>query len=357
VANEDGLEPNRPAEEMRAQRPAQGGETRPRRAARSEETPDMAEQAAQLFEVAPGITGIDTRMVGRSKVTAAYLVSAERPALIETGPSRSIGAVEEGLDAIGIGRESLAHVVVSHIHLDHAGGAGDLLSRYPNATLWAHERGVPHLADPTRLLASTIRAYGEDRVASMFGAPRPVPAERLRPLSEGTQLDLGGRVLEVMNAPGHARHEVFVRDRDTGALFTGDGFGVLLPDVGILRPAAPPPEFDLELATDSIRRACQGGPSMLVFSHFGAVHDVEETCELAVDRLHAWTDAVRRALQDRAKPADVADVAEVLRESTAGETEAAAAAGLDVGRYEFLSSYELNAAGILRYLTQRAAGR
>jgi glyoxylase-like metal-dependent hydrolase (beta-lactamase superfamily II) len=314
--------------------------------------PDTEHPAAELFDVGPGITGIDTRMVGRSKVTAAYLIAADRPALIETGPARSVAAVEKGLDALGIRPEDLAHVIVSHIHLDHAGGAGDLLERYPNATLWAHERGVPHLADPTRLLASTIRAYGEDRVASMFGPPRPVRAERLRPLTEGVEVDLGGRVLEVMDAPGHAGHEVFVRDRDTGALFTGDGFGVLLPDVGILRPAAPPPEFDLELATQSIRRACADGPSMLVFSHFGAVHDVQETCDLAIERLHAWTDAVRAVLTERTEPADVA---EVLREATAEESEAAMAAELDIGRYEFLSSYELNAAGILRYLTKRAA--
>jgi hypothetical protein len=90
-----------------------------------------------------------------------------------------------------------------------------------------------------------------------------------------------------------------------------------------------------------------------VFSHFGAVHEVEETCDLAIERLHGWTDAVRRALQNRVEPAEVDDVAEVLRAFTAGETEAAMAAGLDVGRYEFLSSYELNAAGILRYLTKR----
>jgi glyoxylase-like metal-dependent hydrolase (beta-lactamase superfamily II) len=315
---------------------------------------DTEDRAAEVFDVGPGITGIDTRMVGRSKVTAAYLIVADRPALIETGPARSVAAVQKGLDALGVGREDLAHVIVSHIHLDHAGGAGDLLDRYPNATLWAHERGVPHLADPTRLLASTIRAYGEERVASMFGSPRPVPAGRLRPLGDGAEIDLGSRVLEVMDAPGHAGHEVFVRDRDSGALFTGDGFGVLLPDVGILRPAAPPPEFDLELATESIRKACGDGPSMLVFSHFGAVHDVEETCDLAIERLHGWTDAVRRVLRERVEPAEVEDVAEVLRESTAGETEAATAAGLDVGRYEFLSSYELNAAGILRYLTKRA---
>jgi glyoxylase-like metal-dependent hydrolase (beta-lactamase superfamily II) len=313
--------------------------------------------SAEFFDVGPGITGIDTQMVGRSRVSAAYLIAADQPTLIETGPARSIAAVERALDALGVGPEDLAHVIVSHIHLDHAGGAGDLLKRFPNATLWAHERGVPHLADPTRLLASTIRAYGEGRVASMFGSPRPVEAERLRPLTDGVEVDLGGRVLEVMDAPGHAGHEVFVRDRDTGALFTGDGFGVLLPDVGILRPAAPPPEFDLELATHSIRRACADGPSMLVFSHFGAVHDVQETCDLAIERLHAWTNAVREALQERTEPAVVEDVAEVLREATAGETEAAMAAGLDVGRYEFLSSYELNAAGILRYLTKRAGGQ
>ncbi len=302
-----------------------------------------------LFEAAPAITGIDTLMAGRAMVTSAYLVHARMPALVETGPSACGAELVAALSEAGIGPRDLAHVVVSHIHLDHAGGAGALSGVFPNATIWAHERGAPHLADPTRLVASTIRTYGEERVAGMFGPTLPVPGDRLRALSDGTEIDLGDRVLVAFDAPGHASHEIFLVDRSSGALFTGDGFGIVLPDVGVLRPATPAPEFELDLAVASIRRIQEERPSRLLFSHFGPVGAVDETCDLAIERLYGWTNVVRDALEAGTPPERAADA---LRAATAGETVAATAAGLDIGRYEFLSSYDINAGGIVRYLTK-----
>jgi glyoxylase-like metal-dependent hydrolase (beta-lactamase superfamily II) len=303
----------------------------------------------RTFEVAPGITAIDTGMGGRSKLTASYLVHAERPTLVESGPSSCGPTLREELAGLGIGAQDLAHVVVSHIHLDHAGGAGKLLRSFPGATFWVHERGAKHLADPERLVASTVRTYGAARVAELFGAVEAVPAERLRTLNEGAVIDLGDRSLTALDAPGHASHELFILDSASGALFTGDGFGVSLPDVGVLRPATPPPEFDLELAVASIQRVRDLQPSRLVFSHFGALTDVEATCDLAVDRLRAWTDTVREALVRGVAPEAIPAA---LRAATADETRVALEAGLDIGRYEFLSSYEMNAAGIVRYLAK-----
>lgn len=303
----------------------------------------------RTFEVAPGITAIDTGMGGRSKLTASYLINAVRPALVESGPTSCGPTLREELAGLGIGAQDLAHVVVSHIHLDHAGGAGKLLGSFPGATVWVHERGAKHLADPERLVASTIRTYGAAKVAELFGTVEAVPAERLRTLNEGAVIDLGDRTLTALDAPGHASHELFLLDPASGALFTGDGFGVWLPDVGVLRPATPPPEFDLELAVASIRRARDLRPSMVVFSHFGARTDVAATCDLAVERLRAWTDTVREALARGDAPDAVPDA---LRAATVDETRAALAAGLDIGRYEFLSSYEMNAAGIVRYLVK-----
>ncbi len=288
-------------------------------------------------------------MAGTARITAAYLVRAERPALIETGPGRCAPAVCETLGALGIGREDLAHVAVSHIHLDHAGGAGAIASAYPRATIWVHGRGAPHLADPARLVASTIRTYGADHVAATFGAVEPVPNDRLQVMEEGTVIDLGERTLRVMEAPGHASHEVFLIDSATGALFTGDGLGTYLPELAMLRPAAPAPEFDLELAVQSIRRAQAVEPPCLVFSHFGPAPSVEATCELAIERLYAWTAAVREALEGGTPPDRIESS---LRTATASETESAASAGVEPARYEFLSSYGPNAAGIIRYLSK-----
>lgn len=307
--------------------------------------------SVHTFDVAPGIVGIDTQMAGRFGVTASYLIQAAHPALIESGPSSCGPALLEALDSLGVGPMDLATVVVSHIHLDHAGGAGALLSHFPAATVWVHERGAGHLMEPERLVASTIRTYGADYVARMFGPVAAVPMDRIRPLSDGTVIDLGDRALSAIDAPGHAGHEVFLAESVSGAMFTGDGFGVFLPDVGVLRPATPAPEFDLELAVRSIRRAQMARPSALVFSHFGPTTAVDETCDLAVERVQSWTAAVQRGL-DAGVPPD--EMEGVLRTETSGETEAALAEGLDVGRYEFLSSYQMNAAGIVRYLTKRA---
>jgi glyoxylase-like metal-dependent hydrolase (beta-lactamase superfamily II) len=309
----------------------------------------MDQPLRRTFEAASGITAIDTMMVGRAGVTAAYVIDAPAPALVETGPSASLPALLSALDELGVGPNDLAHVIVSHIHLDHAGGAGALLEHFPRATVWAHHRGAPHMADPARLVASTIRSYGEEAVRRMFGPVAPVPAERLRGLADGDRIELGGRSILAIDAPGHSNSELFLVDSATGALFTGDGFGILLPDVGILRPAAPAPEFDLEHAVASIRRVQATAPSVLLFSHFGPAPDVQGVCDTAVERLKQWTDAVRIALQRGVEPAAIADV---LRELTAKETRTAMEAGLDVARYEYLSSYELNAGGIVRYLTK-----
>jgi glyoxylase-like metal-dependent hydrolase (beta-lactamase superfamily II) len=301
------------------------------------------------FEVAEGIRAIDTSMFGRPRLTSAYLVQAEEPALVETGPSTSVESVREGLETLGIGPDDLAHIVVTHIHLDHAGGAGTLAPHYPSATVWVHERGAPHLADPDRLVASAARIYGEERLRTLFGPVRPVPAERLRAVNDGDAIELGGRRLSVLYTPGHAGHHVALLDSDTWGVFVGDALGVFLPDVGVLRPATPPPEFDLELAVASVERIRNARPSRILFSHFGPSNDVAELCERSIDRLRRWTAAVARALGDTDH---LPDVVAALQASTAS-LDVAAEHERDSVRYEFLSSYEMNAMGIMRYLQRR----
>ena len=305
---------------------------------------------AITFPVADGITAIDTMMVGQEQVTSAYLLDADEPALIETGPTTSLRSVLDGLEALGVGPEGLAHIVVTHIHLDHAGGAGALAPHFPLARVWVHERGAPHLAEPTRLVASVARVYGEDAMTSMFGPVIPVPTDRLRSVTDGDQIALGGRALDVIYTPGHASHHVCLVDSTTGALFTGDALGVFLPDAGVLRPATPPPEFDLELAVGSIQRIETIGPALLMFSHFGPARDVSTLCALAVERLQAWTRYVEEALADST---DLEAVTGYLEARTRGEFRDAFQRGVTPERYEVLSGVRMNAMGIMRYL-QRA---
>jgi len=305
------------------------------------------------FEAASGIRGIDTIMCGREKATSAYLVEADEPALVETGPTTSLTPVLEGLAALGVGANDLAHIVVTHIHLDHAGGAGALSPHFPKAAVWVHERGAPHLADPTKLVASAARIYGDEMLRSMFGPVEPVARERLRSLTDGDTIRLGNRTLEAVYTPGHASHHMCLLDDATRSIFVGDALGVFLPDVRIVRPATPPPEFDLELAVQSIGRVVERSPSRLLFSHFGPADDVTELCRVAVQRIEGWAEIVEHALTETE---DVVDVVRILKEQTTGEM----AIGSDLtpaevrDRLEVLSSYEMNALGLMRYLKKRS---
>lgn len=309
----------------------------------------------ELIEVADGITAIDTVYGGRERYTAAYLVRAREPLLIETGPTTSHAHVVAGLDRLGVGPGDLAHVAVTHIHLDHAGGVGAIASAYPGATVWVHEAGARHLADPERLVASATRIYGDETMATLFGPVDPVPADRIRTLGDGGMIELGDRAVQALATPGHAKHQVALVDDSTGAVFTGDALGIHPPDVPVVRPATPPPDYDLELALGSIERirvAARGG-GLVLFAHFGPVREVDRICDLAAVRFRAWTDAVERAV-DRGD--DLDRIVEILREEAIRDVDTGAGADLDLARLETLSSVRMNALGILRYLELRRRG-
>jgi glyoxylase-like metal-dependent hydrolase (beta-lactamase superfamily II) len=237
-------------------------------------------------------------------------------------------------------------VVLTHIHLDHAGGVGALSERFPQATVWVHERGARHLADPERLVASATRIYGDERMGELFGPVAPVPAQRIRSLADGDVIDLGDRTLSAAATPGHAKHHVALLDSRSGAVFTGDALGIHPPDLAVLRPATPPPDYDLELAVASIERIRSLAGEVVLFSHFGPVREVDRICDLAVRRFREWTEAVRRAMEGTEDLDEIVAALEieVRRDAATGST-----ADLDLGRLEVLSSVRMNAMGIIRY--------
>jgi glyoxylase-like metal-dependent hydrolase (beta-lactamase superfamily II) len=306
------------------------------------------------FDVQPGIVAIDTFFGGRQRYTAAYLLTADRPTLVETGPTTSVEPVAAGLARLGIGPDDLANIVLTHIHLDHAGGVGRLRDRFPSAMVFVHERGAPHLADPTRLVASATRLYGETQMAALFGPVDPVPAERLSALNDGDRIDLGGRELLVDHTPGHAPHQVALTDTATGAVFTGDALGVHVPDLPVLRPATPPPDVDVEAAVDSIERIRARARSVLLFAHFGPINDVDATCDLAIARIRGWAAAVRDELRRTDDPDEI--VARLEQEARRDiETGAEATLDLEIleDRLRLLSSVRMNVLGLMRYWRKR----
>jgi glyoxylase-like metal-dependent hydrolase (beta-lactamase superfamily II) len=307
-----------------------------------------------VFEVADGVTAIDTLMGGRERYTAGYLLDAEQPTLIETGPGTSVEPVTDALAGLGIGPRELAHVVVTHIHLDHAGGAGAIAERFPSASVWVHERGAPHLADPTRLVASAARVWGQREMREVFGPTRPAPADRIHALHDGDAIELGGRRLDVLDTPGHASHHVALVDSRTGAVFTGDALGIHVPDLPVLRPATPPPEFDLERYVASIEAIRRHARSILLFAHFGPLFDVEGTCDLAIRRARAWTEVVGEAMRETEDPEELAAR---LEETALHDIHTGAEATLDLemleDRLRLLSSIRMNAQGIARYWRRR----
>jgi glyoxylase-like metal-dependent hydrolase (beta-lactamase superfamily II) len=302
--------------------------------------------------VADGITCIDTVLAGEPAFNAVYLIHGRSPTLVEAGPGADVPVVMEALASLGVGPGDLAHIVVTHIHVDHAGGSGALARSFPSATVWAHERGTPHLADPTRLLVSTARTYGADRMLALYGETQPVPADRLRPVADGDRIPLGDRALDVLATPGHASHHVAFQDDRTGALFTGEAIGSHLPWADAYRPALPPPETDVELAIESIEKIRGRAPTSLLTSHFGPVADPDEGCDRGAERIKAWSDAVRAALE--ADPsATVEDVTAILRERASREFLADSGRPIDLARYDVIGSIGMNAAGLIRYWRKR----
>ncbi|GAA3726937.1 MBL fold metallo-hydrolase [Salinactinospora qingdaonensis] len=241
------------------------------------------------------IFAIDTKMAGYETITSSYLIRTERPCVIETGTAGSAPVLRDALATLGIGGSDLATVVVTHIHLDHAGGIGDIASMFPNAELVVHERGARHLADPSRLMRSARMVWG-DHLDTLFGEMRPTEATRIRAITTDDEINLGaGRRLTAHYSPGHAKHHVSLVDSDTGDLYVGDAAGVYNPYTADIRPATPPPDFDLATALESLRLFTDIGPQRLMFSHFGAVDEVEATLERSVAELHAWVETVREA--------------------------------------------------------------
>ncbi len=248
-------------------------------------------------EVAAGVILIDTMLGGKAGANASYLLMGERPFVIETGPARAWPRLSQALVELGVGPGELAGVVVSHVHLDHAGAAGEFARNYPNALIYVHPVGARHLADPSKLVSSARRVFGS-RLDELFGEPLAVPEAQLAIAENGAAIELGGgRRLEVLHAPGHAKHHLVVVDSESGTLFSGDAAGILLAGMNDPWPATPPPDFDLELSVDSLRLVEEVGPERIALSHFGVCERPAWLVERARLSLLEWSRVAKEAVE------------------------------------------------------------
>ncbi len=289
------------------------------------------------------VIAIDAWMHGCPGVTAVYYLPAPRPALIETGPASSLSRVLEGLAEAGV--ERLDWIVVTHIHLDHAGAAGHLSQRYPEARVVVRAEGAPHLVDPTRLWASASRLY-ED-MEGLWGRMLPIDSERIESVaSDGAVADLGdGRALTAFHAPGHARHQMALLESRRGDLFVGDALGVYLPKAMINRPATPPPDFHLEASLDTIERLATLGARRVFPTHFGPLPAPQAAFGQAARNLRRWVAVAEEVTRSGGRLAE-------LTAALAAEDEPLGLNPENWGRLERATSHSLDAKGILRYLVK-----
>ena len=293
---------------------------------------------------------IDLNFLGTEKVIASFLLLGRgSAAIVESGPTTCLGHLEAGLEANGVSPGDVREVFLTHIHLDHAGASGHLAQSLPNATFYVHELGYPHLADPSKLLKSAARIYG-DRMDELWGDARPVPEERLVILADGDEVEAAGGRLVAHDTPGHAYHHLAYLEPDSGSLFAGDVAGIRLPGQSYVRPPTPPPEIDVEAWVRSIEKIRKVAPSTLLPTHFGRYDDVDRHLLELEQRLQDWLLFVEGRTNEGASREEIS---EELRVKGDEEMLAEGAAPEESGRYDLAGNYEMLTAGILRYVEKR----
>ncbi|WP_254536188.1 MBL fold metallo-hydrolase [Halomarina litorea] len=276
---------------------------------------------------------VDVGLFDTPEYGSVYLLDAERPAVVDTGTGANYEVVLDGLAELGVAPEDLAAIAVTHVHLDHAGGAGYLARECENASVVVYERGARHLADPSRLVAGTKQVVG-DRWRH-YADPLPIDEDRMTVVDDGDVVDLGDHQLEVHRAPGHAPHQVVFFDPANDAVFTADAAGIYVPSQDTVEPTTPPVNFDLDQSLADVEMLRSLDPEVLLYGHFGDAPAAARLTEYA-ETLSAWVEEIR-AVRER-----LGDD-EAVVEHFVERTEMADAWGDEQARIEA----ELNVRGVL----------
>jgi glyoxylase-like metal-dependent hydrolase (beta-lactamase superfamily II) len=253
----------------------------------------------RLFHHPHGITAVDTEYLHPGHAASHIIQDGDRAAFVDVGTNYSVPHLLDALEVLGIALEAVDYVFLTHVHLDHAGGAGLLLEALPNARAVLHPRGAPHMTDPEKLIAGSKAVYGEERFNKLYGALRPIPAERMRITQDGLRLQLGQRELEIIHTPGHAMHHYAVVDAAHASIFPGDTFGVSYRELDSVRgafilPATTPTQFDPEQHIASIDRMAAYRPESMYLMHFSRVTHIARLASDLKDRIRELVDITER---------------------------------------------------------------
>jgi glyoxylase-like metal-dependent hydrolase (beta-lactamase superfamily II) len=294
---------------------------------------------------------MDLGFMETEEIIASFLLTGEgSAAIVETGPTTCIENFMQGLKDRGVAPEDVEKVFLTHVHLDHAGASGDLVERLPNAVFYVHEVGYPHMVDPSTLLKSAARIYGEENMYEMFGEPQPVPEDRLRELKGGEEIETVGGLITAHYTPGHAYHHLAYLEPRSGMLFAGDVAGVRLPGQSYVKPPTPPPEVDVEAWNGSIQTIRGIAPEGLCPTHFGSYEDVERHLGELEQRLEDWLLLVEERMDEGRSQEDIVEELEakgdeeMLREGAGPQ---------ETERYELAAGYEMLVAGLMRYVSKQ----
>ena len=302
--------------------------------------------------LAPGLRYVDVRFQGAPLIIAtAVLDSPGGVALIDPGPASCLPQLINSLEAGGVSTREIQAILLTHIHLDHAGATGTLVREHPHIRVFVHERGAPHMIDPTKLMSSASRIYGEDQMDSLWGPMVPVPAANITTLAGGEKIDAAGRRLDVLYTPGHASHHVSYFDPQSRFAFVGDVGGIRLGTAPFVMPPTPPPDIDIEMWVASVERVLAWHPSTLFLTHFAAVDHPVPHMKQVIERLHFLAklskDILGREGSDAEKSAMF--VAELRRELRRELNEP------DASRYELAVAADHCWMGLVRYWQKRSA--
>jgi glyoxylase-like metal-dependent hydrolase (beta-lactamase superfamily II) len=304
-----------------------------------------------MITLASGVSYLDLRFRGVPRIIAtAVLHGPGGVALVDPGPSSTLPVLRRELEQAGISMSDVRTLVLTHIHLDHAGATGSLVHQHPGLRVYVHEKGAPHMVDPEKLLASATRLYG-DAMDTLWGEVRPVPASAITALKGGERISAGGRDLEVAYTPGHASHHVSYFSADSGLAFVGDTAGVRLNPGGFNLPPTPPPDIDLEIWRDSLARIGRWGADTLFVTHFGPHQSAAAHLSDVADRIE-WVSGLAKASlmhdgTDEDREAWFAD--EIRRELVRRASDA------DANAYEIAGRFDLNWRGLARYWRKRGS--